>query len=950
MVVQFRNDGYSYVRKRDGAGYLTAIESHTKLQVGGNKVLECYYATRADMTGAVRRIYWLLDATFGPPCDTCAAACTPEARGACGCTCPCGMDPRAKSIVLIHYAGGSAAPFPSGRFEGGELTHEALVADFSSAYYPSRGLTSWAGGTAGPSSNAPREIVKVSSRGRAIRQPHAATNGYNGISSTSSTSRGDAHAHMGTHGYGSIRGEYSSPEKHTTHHTHEEPEWSAPIQQHSDLFLGFHELPLFSSGDEGDLSPFLRPLPTPSPPPSLEHTLLPASQSRVPTTTSGDGGAQISGISIVEVCPTRVRREREEKLMFCCSLPPTMPTTVLHACLSYHCCSSGHSSQLVHIPVQWVSQSTFVCRLNAHTCTREAPPQQHDKIVAPGISIYLADGTGSPVSNLVCVGFEEERPFLPHTRSEYSDHSAGTGKRRRAAAHRGAKTTRTAYESCAHGQQANRMHMDKVGINYDDDDEADDASTSSSECSHYSGQSFDGHSIMSEAKSMANSVVDSYAPQHASDTADLDQLVRQNDSLIVSLAQQLEQLEATGGGDITGGAMETFVALQRLARTPDAYPGSITHQLEKLKALVPYKKNSLAGLADASTHQTLLHLAAGSGSTELSCALILQGAHTTAIDADGRTPLQLAAKSDKLVDAMLNARQLRNALVQGGRGEGRGEGRGGAGIPGGLTYGYPASVSTRVGSRPTSPMLGGYGDDGKPLSGAASVPASPVGLRMTSEDRIVLLSSFGALSLQEKCAVARALQMNAEIGIGSVSRHHSPFMSDEEERGEDPFGLDESPQRDFASQRLSLPDVYASNVAHALQLMSDNERQECEHEANRIQANVRSWLARRNYSHLKNATRVLQRAVRKHFAAKRRVTPGTGIVGNVGNGGVSGNGGSSLPLPLPLPLPSVLSGGVQAHSSLERALLTHDRTAQQAEAFSVIQRSMMRWYRGKDGR
>lgn len=62
--VKVRADGYEYQRKTDTHGYNVIREHHVKLQVGGVRVLSCYYSQRDDKPTFSRRIYWLLDSEF----------------------------------------------------------------------------------------------------------------------------------------------------------------------------------------------------------------------------------------------------------------------------------------------------------------------------------------------------------------------------------------------------------------------------------------------------------------------------------------------------------------------------------------------------------------------------------------------------------------------------------------------------------------------------------------------------------------------------------------------------------------------------------------------------------------------------------------------------------------------------------------------------------------------
>jgi len=222
---------------------------------------------------------------------------------------------------------------------------------------------------------------------------------------------------------------------------------------------------------------------------------------------------------------------------------------------------------------------------------------------------------------------------------------------------------------------------------------------------------------------------------------------------------------------------------------------------------------------------------------------------------------------------------------------------------------------------------------------------------MSMEDRQVLVDTFSTLSLRDKCAVARALQLQDQLpgaaaaaavataaaataaAAGSIggeddamtgghaaSPHGTPVAwHDIDVRGGGDAGFGGGggggrggrhsfpggsvPAPSPIMPHLAMPAVAlpalggaaASSVAAALSLMSTDERLDCEHEASRIQSNVRAWLVRRNYDRMRSATRTLQRAIRRMLERRRRDGDADGADGadsNKGSGGGSGLGGS----------------------------------------------------------
>lgn len=124
---------------------------------------------------------------------------------------------------------------------------------------------------------------------------------------------------------------------------------------------------------------------------------------------------------------------------------------------------------------------------------------------------------------------------------------------------------------------------------------------------------------------------------------------------------------------------------------------------------------------DADTGETLLHLAAQAGSATLVSALLRAGADSAAVDALGRTPLDLAAAAlERTAGSPASARY--DATVRA------------------LAHGGSLHVRLQNNAMDTT--------------GTLAIDAAP---SLSAADRRMLVDAFTALSLRDKCAVSLAL-------------------------------------------------------------------------------------------------------------------------------------------------------------------------------------------------
>lgn len=331
---------------------------------------------------------------------------------------------------------------------------------------------------------------------------------------------------------------------------------------------------------------------------------------------------------------------------------------------------------------------------------------------------------------------------------------------------------------------------------------------------------------------------------------------------------------------------------------------------------------SLVSVADSATGQSLLHLAAAAGSDTLVAALLAAGADVNVKDANGLTPITVAMASgnQRLVSMMQDCAASSVAQKQ----------HPVSTATASISMPISAPPPLAPAEQSSSPRLAVPGGAGAVLPDPNTARRSVVPpLSLSAADRHALVESFASLSLREKCAVAVALQDSAAANAAAVSaaaastsvladcagvrahllrsrsadEHAAPSTAtsataatiagvvsqfvgsagiDISDAG-DELGMmtgssgtaavvaahDQSAQdEELYGPALPAPD--AASVAHAMSLMSSDERLECQVEAKMITTNVRAWLVRRNYLQLREATKTLQGAIRKLIARRRR--------------------------------------------------------------------------------
>jgi hypothetical protein len=195
-----------------------------------------------------------------------------------------------------------------------------------------------------------------------------------------------------------------------------------------------------------------------------------------------------------------------------------------------------------------------------------------------------------------------------------------------------------------------------------------------------------------------------------------------------------------------------------------------------------------------------------------------------------------------------------------------------------LTFPYP-SLSPSSSSSPSSafsrlqPSLmrgGGGGGGGDGLDSMTRPLRHPRSL--SEADRTVLVESFSSLSMREKITVARALAGLNEPKDSTTSSSSIPLSHGVINSSTTMLSIPTIYSADVSSLSTSTTALTSSRVddgfgsqhiAQAILAMNPEELVALDAEARLVQSNVRAWLVRRNYNHLKQAARTLQIALRR---------------------------------------------------------------------------------------
>lgn len=524
------------------------------------------------------------------------------------------------------------------------------------------------------------------------------------------------------------------------------------------------------------------------------------------------------------------------------------------------------------------------------------------------------------------------------------------------------------------------------------------------------------------------------SPEMSAHDTDVVRLEVETDRLLVRVTEQLAQLEAYAD-DRTSVVSDAATSVRARARaagrpvprrrsfTSDASRGDTSARSPRVqRAHAPAAPVSASAacvalpmLRDAANGRTLLHMAVTTGSVDIACALVAAGADIRAADAFGITPLAIAYSTgnvamvqalekawaelsegerkrgnstlDDTDDGMSVTTQRKRAAIQlSADSDVRVPGLGPAG--GGISS-RRRTIASSVSSADDGHMESQPGDEhtSSVLSMAQAAPndmsAAGVGGPMSMVDRRVLLDAFDSLSLREKLAVARALQLPVPADGGTTQqalqqRLDATLASMDVTGSSSANAASIAALRDmFTQETLALAGERTRSVAHAMSLMSTEELADTEAEAMRIQSNVRAWLARRNYQHVRHATRTLQRAIRNMLARRRQRSGDAGQTESAHTGVAAAASSSDLPtiqemheLPDAMDLirgesvsslvqqaaPQVAGVGTgAANGTAAGALQTIaqppasldldvQRSKTRAHAAGVLQRSLRRWY------
>jgi hypothetical protein len=141
---------------------------------------------------------------------------------------------------------------------------------------------------------------------------------------------------------------------------------------------------------------------------------------------------------------------------------------------------------------------------------------------------------------------------------------------------------------------------------------------------------------------------------------------------------------------------------------------------------------------------------------------------------------------------------------------------------------------------------------------------------LSEADRTVLVESFSSLSMREKITVARALAGLNESIDSTTSSISIPLSHGVINSSTTMLPIPNISSADVSSLSTSsltssrVDDGFGSqHIAQAILAMNPEELVALDAEARLVQSNVRAWLVRRNYNHLKQAARTLQIALRR---------------------------------------------------------------------------------------
>lgn len=380
--------------------------------------------------------------------------------------------------------------------------------------------------------------------------------------------------------------------------------------------------------------------------------------------------------------------------------------------------------------------------------------------------------------------------------------------------------------------------------------------------------------------------------------ADLESLMEQ---FLFRIVRQLVQL-ATSDDD-----------LQAELHSLDESGYSLLHYccLFNMDSLIPHLVKKGVNVNQlTSCNTTALHLAAGSGNSNIVRQLLNSSAGIFIVDADGLNSIELAVQSNNLnvvnefkdffqANSLYQELEYVNSLMQ----------------EYSMTDDGSASPTDHLHSTPTSANTKSFFDDSLDLE-APDVDGAD------SQNLSFLYGAISSLSLAEKCALSKSFG-------SSVTNNHVNTLGN-------------ASVENFEVQSV-LSETDKESLSHAMLMMSPDELSVVEEEVRLIQNNVRAWLLRKNYTNLREAVKTLQTAWRekKRYSFPKQNGQSTSSIQLDASGEVSTTSARLTPSSI---------NEVAAASTLQaatRGMLARknfQRVKSQAMATLVIQKRLAQWW------